>query len=242
MWQTVKLGFVAAAAALGVVPDASAQDANDIEINGQALYRENCAICHGENGKGDGSLARQLSPPPRDFTKSSFRFRSTDLGEPPAAIDLLKTMTLGIEGSYGRSMPPFPDLTFDQKVALLEVIQEFADIDQFGISMAVPPRPEGASAEKGQALFVEHGCAQCHGVNGDGNGILAGELRDDQGSIIMPANLQTGLFKGGSNPEDIWMRLQTGLPGTPMPSFGRSLSVEESWSLVEYVLEIGKSE
>ena len=32
------------------------------------LYRDNCASCHGEAGRGDGPLARGMEPPPIDFT------------------------------------------------------------------------------------------------------------------------------------------------------------------------------
>lgn len=35
---------------------------------GADLYRENCAICHGERGQGDGPRARELDPPPAKFT------------------------------------------------------------------------------------------------------------------------------------------------------------------------------
>lgn len=208
---------------------------------GLEVYRENCAICHGPNGDGQGSLAPQFTPRPRDFTHGNFKFRSTGPGQPPAVTDLLRTITQGIEGSYGRSMPAFENLSFDQKIALLDVIRGFAGFTDFGIPLNVPPRPETATAQAGRALFVEYGCVECHGDSGDGMGILADGLTDESGLPIRPSNLQVGLFKGGNRPEDIWMRLQTGLDGTPMPSFGRNLSVQESWSLVEYVLEIGKN-
>ena len=39
--------------------------------DGQALFSENCAYCHGSGGKGDGPNAKHLKPPPADLTKSS---------------------------------------------------------------------------------------------------------------------------------------------------------------------------
>ncbi len=31
------------------------------------LYRDNCASCHGPEGRGDGEAGRELSPPPADL-------------------------------------------------------------------------------------------------------------------------------------------------------------------------------
>ncbi|RPI05209.1 MAG: cytochrome c, partial [Zetaproteobacteria bacterium] len=34
---------------------------------GQALFQENCVICHGKTGKGDGEAAAAMKPPPRSL-------------------------------------------------------------------------------------------------------------------------------------------------------------------------------
>jgi mono/diheme cytochrome c family protein len=39
---------------------------------GKGLYDSKCAICHGEEGKGNGRAAASLSPKPEDFTRSRF--------------------------------------------------------------------------------------------------------------------------------------------------------------------------
>ena len=93
---------------------------------GQALYKDNCAICHGANGAGDGSLASEFSPRPRDFTFGTFRFISTPNGAPPARNDIVKTIKQGVEGSDGRSMPAFEKFTISELLALAEVVRQFA--------------------------------------------------------------------------------------------------------------------
>ncbi len=38
-------------------------------VEGAAIYADNCALCHGATGQGDGPLARQLERAPTDLTR-----------------------------------------------------------------------------------------------------------------------------------------------------------------------------
>lgn len=208
--------------------------------SGVELYQDHCKVCHGEEGQGDGPLASGFSPRPRDLTAGSFKFRSTELGEYPTETDLIRTLELGINGSFGQTMPAFDFLSDTEKRALVEVIRFAGGIDEFGIPVAQPARPRRPDLAKGEALFSELQCAACHGETGDGNGILVPQLFDENGDPIKPANLQLGQFKGGNDPEDIWMRIYTGIAGTPMPAFGRNTTSEDIWAITEYVLALKK--
>ncbi len=44
----------------------------DARERGRKVFQHYCQICHGERGMGDGFNAGKLTPPPRDFTQSSF--------------------------------------------------------------------------------------------------------------------------------------------------------------------------
>ncbi|HAO99964.1 MAG TPA: hypothetical protein DCQ83_07980 [Fibrobacteres bacterium] len=39
---------------------------------GKKIFKTNCAICHGEKGKGDGAAGAALNPKPRNFTDTAF--------------------------------------------------------------------------------------------------------------------------------------------------------------------------
>jgi mono/diheme cytochrome c family protein len=79
-----------------VVPVARAEDSLAL---GEAVYRDNCAACHGEKGDGKGSQADRLKTKPRDFTGGIYKFRSTPSGSLPLDSDLERTVTTGIRGT-----------------------------------------------------------------------------------------------------------------------------------------------
>lgn len=44
---------------------------------GKLLYKQYCAICHGDKGKGDGMAGMSIKPRPANFTKDAF-MKQTD--------------------------------------------------------------------------------------------------------------------------------------------------------------------
>ena len=45
-------------------------------IKGKVIYENNCLICHGDHGKGDGLLGASLRPQPTDLTGPEVRGKS----------------------------------------------------------------------------------------------------------------------------------------------------------------------
>jgi mono/diheme cytochrome c family protein len=68
-------GILAAAlvAALVALPGAAFAQQENVLRDGKAEYVENCAVCHGASGKGDGRMAEILNIPPSDVTQISKR-------------------------------------------------------------------------------------------------------------------------------------------------------------------------
>ena len=216
---------------------------------GQAVYRRQCAACHGATGAGDGEAAYLLYPKPRNFVRGQFRFVSTWDGL-PTNEDLFRSISRGIPGS---AMPSWAHLPAEERRALVRFIRSFSE-EPVLIPPRIPPDPKtGAggqgvvevpaeplfdrtSVEKGRDLFVEH-CASCHGPGGRGDGPTAATLEDDAGFPIRPRDLTSGVLKGSPRPEDLYRRIVAGIPGTPMPR----ASLEDpgdGWHLVHFVLSL----
>ena len=70
-----------------------------------ALYAENCAVCHGNGGGGDGSRAKDLDPPPARFTD---RTRMSEA----APYVFYNAITLGVANT---AMASFADSLSDQE-------------------------------------------------------------------------------------------------------------------------------
>jgi mono/diheme cytochrome c family protein len=59
----------------------------EVEV-GRAAYAENCAVCHGAGGRGDGPVAARLARPPADLTRLAARNGGTfDAAAVMSAID-----------------------------------------------------------------------------------------------------------------------------------------------------------
>ena len=58
-------------------PSTAAVHAAD-PANGQHLFAQNCALCHGMSGKGDGTGSAALDPKPRDFTNAAYMQKLSD--------------------------------------------------------------------------------------------------------------------------------------------------------------------
>ena len=210
----------------------------DLLARGQELYARECAVCHGAKGEGDGPGAIYLSQRPRNLTLGVFKIRSTPTGEFPTAKDLFETITLGIAGSTGAQMPSFAALSETDRWALVEVVRTFAWMDEEGTPIKVPPRPKTANLELGRKVYERLQCANCHGVEGHGDGPSSLTMKDDDRRRIFAASLSTGRFKRGDTPEQIWTRFYTGLDGSPMPAYAGKATDDELWALTEFILSL----
>lgn len=228
--------------------------ASDLK-RGLAIYAEQCAPCHGASGRGDGPAAYLLYPKPRDFTNSSFRLTSTESGL-PSDDDLLRTLREGMPGS---SMPPWghlpegdlrglvdavrylaiegrsADLEAAQKIERDEARRIAGQVLSPGPPVELPSATGTESVAHGRDLYMT-ACASCHDT--DGRGRNKKDLKDESGLPVYARDFTQGVFKGGSEPRDLAMRIARGMPGSPMP--GIEYPAQDLWSLAEFVRSLIK--
>jgi len=170
---------------------------------GQELYRQYCATCHGVRGQGDGPGAAGLHPHPANFSENQY---SVD-GVSAALWD----------GVTGTAMPAWRDLSVDDLSAVGHVVRGFYAAQQ------EPTLPMDV-LELGSQVYGAH-CAQCHGVNGAGDGSAAGQFP------IAPANFQTQRPSIAAS----LRALRNGVGGTPMAPWSSQLSEAELSAVAYFV-------
>ncbi|MGH2625897.1 MAG: c-type cytochrome, partial [Anaerolineales bacterium] len=180
-----------------------------------------------------------LVPRPRDFTRGQFKYKSTPAGAPPSDADLTQVVTDGLPAG---AMPYFRDILSAGEIqAVVAHVKSLAPTFFSGPpppAIAVPPRVpvEEAGLARGRVLFQSL-CSSCHGADGRAQV----ELRDIKGYPVIARDLTAPwTFRGGSHPEDIWLRLTTGMAPGPMPSFAHR-TADERWDLVNYVLSLART-
>ncbi len=90
-----------------------AHDAQAVRA-GRRLYEQNeCASCHGEQGRGDGPGAAVSDPAPYDFTRREF----AGIREPPGTALLYAVLARGIAGTS--MQPPAAQLSAWERLALI---------------------------------------------------------------------------------------------------------------------------
>jgi cbb3-type cytochrome c oxidase subunit III len=148
-WLIAVAGVLTLAILLIVRPSPSfqAEEGRVLIANGEALFTELCAGCHGEDGKGEGVLiATSLNNP---------QYLSTFSNE-----EIHKSIS---EGKQQTMMPGFSFLG-DQKIG--EVVSFIRSWQKKPLVLEVPNLLDG-NADNGKQLYQLY-CVTCHGDTGSG--------------------------------------------------------------------------
>ncbi len=129
---------------------------------GADLFQQNCAACHGNDGRGDGMVGQVLLRKPKNLAATRFSLR------------LLSQVLWN--GKPGTAMPSWRGLSQQDLAALAAYVQ----------TLHPPTRAEPVaptSLQRGNLVFQQN-CAPCHGPAGDGRGTTAANLMPE------PANFK----------------------------------------------------
>ena len=84
---------------------------------GRVLFKQKCALCHGERADGNGARSKGLSGKPANFQGADWRANTTPLL-------VFKVLS---EGKRGTSMPAWPTLSDDQKWDVVAYVLSVAE-------------------------------------------------------------------------------------------------------------------
>lgn len=209
------------------------------EEKGKVLYDEWCAQCHGYKGDGKGYAADFVFPKPRDFTKGTYKFRTTPSGDPPTDEDIIRSIR---KGNPGTSMPPWERFSDDQVKALGDYLKKFSP-ETFAskatpIKIGKEPGATDKRIEQGKKEYETAKCWECHGRAGRGDGQKGWQekFKDDWGYKAFPTDQTSPWeYRNGSEVRDLFITITAGIDGTPMTSYGDTLSDEQRWALAYFV-------
>jgi len=92
----------------------------------EQIFQKNCSSCHGLTGKGDGPLAKQLTPEPTDFTDKERAINRSIMG-------LYDVISGGLDGT---AMPAFKQLNDRQRWSLAFQVGSMAYTGQQNLNTA----------------------------------------------------------------------------------------------------------
>lgn len=172
--------------------------------DGKRLYQQNCAACHGHEGRGGVGVPLALD----DFLANAtdeYLFETIRRGRP------------------GRVMPAFENLSDEEVTAIVEHVRGWQESER---ETERPEPPHGGDPRRGEKLFQQN-CASCHGANGEGGsgtGVTFSRSRDQE--IMAPALNNSGFLAAA---DDVMIKdaILRGRDGTPMPS-AEALGLSES--------------
>jgi len=208
------------------------------------LYRQHCAVCHGENGDGKSQAALVLDPPPKDFTAQKTRNESS-------RAHIITVLNKGARTKDGKPTAMIPwknHLSPDQIETLADYIivrfmegklpmneplnaggHQHKGHDHAKVAMKAADYPYGlkADAARGKTLYATN-CAACHGEQGDGRGNPA------RIGTSKPRNFQDAAFREAASGFALFSAVSYGRGH--QRAWEKSLGNQEVADVSEYVL------
>ncbi len=232
---------------------------------GRKVFERNCQTCHGPEGLGNGPLANFLKAPHKDPFLDTMRLlgldvKGEDLPSRPANFHNTVQMRLNSPASMyevvtlGRPHTAMPSFGLKPAYGANDGIpgpRGLSDTERWHAifyEWSFATTPEGLA--RGREIFqtrefpvpvpgvgtVRTACAGCHGPKGDGQGVLGlFRQRRPWGWALQqgPGVFTDRDFMVKRRPSELFAWIYDGIG--LMPPYRQFLSVDEIWSLVDYI-------
>ena len=199
---------------------------------GKILFSQRCLPCHGASGNGQGPYARHVNQHPANLNDRISNFPGVD-------YNFWRVM----EGVPGTAMPPWKlSLTENAIWKIISYEKTFVD----GVVRVIPGDYSDSEAEdfgnkgirspvvmdemnftEGMKLFNLY-CAQCHGVDGQGDGPASVYINPE------PANFTETNNDFKTQGQWFW-KVSEGVETTNMPPWKYVLTEEDRWKAIYYI-------
>jgi len=193
---------------------------------GEVLFMNNCVVCHGKSGQGNGPRAHFNHPRPRNFTSAASR----QLFNRPRLFEAIS------QGKVGTVMPAWATVLDSQSIANVAefVFQVFvlgqspASGDESKKKLATGKFSEDEAILALGKRIYEYRCYFCHGYAGDAK-TLASSFVDP------PPRAFTATDPQSLSKQQMMATVQQGRKNTAMQPFVGILSEQEIEAVVDYI-------
>lgn len=212
-------------------------------LDGQTLFHDNCSVCHGDRGDGNSRAKGSFVPAPRNFTDSaeikdltrSRMIFSVTYGRPNTAMapwaNRLTTRDIATVVDYIRK--DFMKINVEkEKLEIAQAEDKMIKGDELDPKFLVQPLPYDLEGKVVWGkLFYEETCADCHGVNGDGNGPRSYFI------LPRPRDYRHPASRHKYNLPTLFDAIAKGSHGSEMPAWDKVLTHQEIGHVSEYIFQ-----
>ncbi len=185
---------------------------------GRLLFTSYCLICHGPDGKGNGPLSVKMNIKPADLTVT-VRTRSDTILKKIISGAGRQTITgRDRHNLISQAMPEWENILSEQEIRSLIAYLRFISTSKHKL-MGDP--------EMGFKLYERY-CQACHGLEGEGDGIMTSLIKMEPMDHTNPATMS------GLSNEELVQSIENG-KGDFMPAWKGIISREKIEALVSYI-------
>lgn len=197
--------------------------------HGAQVFHYRCALCHGNDGLGEGILPLSIKNYPNtNLLQSKF-------GKDPASLERIIRKG-GKLNKVNDEMPPWEDELTEREIKSVVMFTELLHRDmELALVMLKQQTQKITPSERiGRAIFLGR-CALCHGREGKGDGKMARIIKDPP-----PFNLTQSRIDG-KYLHDIIAKGGQAMGRSPrMPPWGTDLADKEIDSVILYLKTLRK--